>query len=176
MSVLNWGRILTGCILVSCVVPLGLRAQAREGTAIAGLVITQSKEETKAKGGSTQGPLFIDETSFSRVLKAATGDDLDLGSVANIVSGTVIPAPSDKIVCGDFFAHVCRVAENGLLVTIESLSLGASSADAIVTCKFNVRAGPKRDIPELAFVRVHLILERNGSSWNVKRRETLARS
>lgn len=145
--------------------------QQTDGVGAAKAAIEGALYQAKAVGDTR--PVFIDESSFSRVLKAATGEEIDVKAVATGVGALPIKARSEKISCA---GGMCEVAENGLVVTIDSLSVSPEGGKALVRYEFNSRGGAHRQFIHIAFVEVEVLLRREGNLWHVSSRRFTKRS
>lgn len=158
----------------SAVLAFQVDAQPIRGASVAKAAIMGALDQAPT-GNVRRGPVFIDASSFSRLLRAATGEDVDIESVAAAAGTRAVPSRSGKVTC-DYSVGLCQVAEDGLLITIDSLSLTSTGGEALVTYEFNTRRGSNREFIHLAFVQVRLVLQRDGDNWRVTRREITMRS
>lgn len=131
-----------------------------------------------AVGENRSGPLWIDLATFSRLMKTAIGEDIDPTQVMSAAGERGRPATrSTALACtGVSLQEICKVNDDGIYFTLDSVLVAGDRAEAFVRYRFTVYKGPKRDRPFLAFAQLRVELERRAVGWQVVRRENVLRS
>jgi len=151
--------------------------ESSDATSVARAALVASLEYS-VLGTARPGPIFVDAEAFSRAIRRAMGENLDVDAIVAAVGSRGRPATGlEALSCeGEPGRAVCSVSENGVYFSLDSLTLSGTRAAAYVRYRYTTRIGPNREVPYVGFVQLRVELQRGSSGWIVTERTVTMRS
>ena len=133
-------------------------------------IVSAAREDAlkTSRKGTGHGPLLVEAASFAAGARALDGSPVPERAVLRAIGGnTRSIRQGEGVVCGASSVNpsvrVCEVADNGVIVRLESLTKTTSGVSAVVSTVTTDRRGPGRSATRTRTVRYSF--GERGESW-----------